>query len=205
MQYKAPRWAGRSPQVVPMQGSARKEQCRGQGVPHSGKPSRSLPSLEQGSTASSQLQQHWMGCKDPVHPGRYPGTHCWGGRRWGMKILLGLQFHLIISYYNRVTAFQVIALQRICFTGRAETWLLLMKSPCNYKIPGKCLVSRQRFLIESTAQGNSGQHKEWDSLSVEKGSKAQEVIFTREFTAKQTAGGESWLQCLLQVHKGDSH
>lgn len=52
---------------------------------------------------------------------------------------------------------------------------------------------------------NSSQHKQWEPLSVEQGSKAQEVIFTGEFTAKQTAGEESWLQCLLQVHKGDSH
>lgn len=41
-------------------------------------------------------------------------------------------------------------------------------------------------------------------LSMDEGSRAQDVIFTRESAAKQTAG-ESWLQYLLQVHRGNSH
>lgn len=43
MQYKAARWAGRSPRIVPLQSSARQEQSKGQGAPHSGKPSCSPP------------------------------------------------------------------------------------------------------------------------------------------------------------------
>ena len=184
--------------------SAREQQYKGETSAHPRKPSFSLSSLNCCGTSNPQLQLDQLGCEDTVHPGNYPRIH-WGWKQ--LKILsLTLQLHLIISHYNqsywlsghlpcRGSAVQGVP-RLDCFWWKVPAITRFLEN-ARFQESSIFWLEAQRRAIPASTKG--------EPLSVEEGSKAQQVIFTRESTAKQAAKAESWLQCLLQVHKGNSH